>query len=169
MTVPHVIWEHCRTLPEPFKRRVKLNERWRNWWSMKPDIMWGCHGDQTLHSRQGYCAPFCWLEQALAYPIVAVFMQTEDAVRTQTFHWGNHAIYSRSQETTQHCKREAFSGYLFGLFKYCFQCNSWIVNHHRLVQPIRRLWVGKYCSHYKNVQLRHRHEHLVQGITESLW
>lgn len=127
--------------------------------------MWRCHGDQTLHSRQGYCAPFCWFEQALAYPIVAVFVQTEDAVRTQTFHWGNHAIYSRSQETTQHCKREAFSGYLFALFKYCFQCSSWIWQSSSTSSAYQlEDWVGNYCFRYKNVQLRQRYKHLAHGI-----
>lgn len=79
--------------------------------------MWGCHGDQALDSGQGHCAPFCWLEQALADPIVAVLVHAKDSVRTQTFHGGDHAIYRRSQQTTQHCKREAFSGCLFGPFK----------------------------------------------------
>lgn len=88
---------------------------------MKPDIMWGCHGDQTLDSGQGHCAPFCWLEQALAYAIVAVLVHTEDVVRTQTFHGGDHAIYMSRQEATQHCntalQRKAFLGCLFGPFK----------------------------------------------------
>lgn len=103
-TVPHATRERGRTLPKPFQRCVKLDERRRHRWSVKPDIMWGCHGDQTLDSGQGHCAPFCWLEQALADPIVAVLVHAEDAVRTQTFHGGHHAIYRRRQQTTQHCK-----------------------------------------------------------------
>lgn len=47
---------------------------------MKPDVVWRCHGHQALDSCQGHSAAFCWLEQTLAYPIVAVFMQTKDAV-----------------------------------------------------------------------------------------
>lgn len=120
-TVPRVTWEHGRTLPKPFQRCVKLDERRCHRWSVKPDIMWGCHGDQTLDSGQGHCAPFCRLEQALAYPIAALLVRTEDAVRTQTFHGGDHAIYRRSQQTTQHCntglQKGGMSGCLFGPFK----------------------------------------------------
>lgn len=80
--------------PKPFQGRVKLHKGRGDCWAVKPDIMWGCHGDQALHSGQRHCASFCWPHQTPAYPVVVIiFIHSEHAVRA--LHGHGHTVWRK--------------------------------------------------------------------------